>query len=122
MPKKASLALCAAAITAITLLPGSAVARPGVPNIAEWSRNTAGVKCVQNALNVTSSAGLKVDGIFGPATLKAVKNFQAAFRIAQDGIVGPDTGGWLGWSYDQAMSSENNSLWLRSGCWNVVPS
>lgn len=120
MIKRVALALSAAIVAVFAVLSTSAVARPGVANIAEWSRNAPGVKCVQNALNVTTSAGLRVDGIFGPATLKAVQKFQANFQLARDGIVGPDTGGWLGWSYDQAMSSD--TLWNTSGCWNVVPS
>jgi murein L,D-transpeptidase YcbB/YkuD len=35
--------------------------------------------------------GIDADGIFGPATEKAVKDFQKSAGIAVDGIVGPDT-------------------------------
>lgn len=43
------------------------------------------VKHVQRALNIG------VDGIFGPITDRAVRNFQRRERISVDGIVGPQT-------------------------------
>jgi hypothetical protein len=39
---------------------------------------------------------LDLDGIYGPATAAAVKNFQHAHRLAVDGIVGPATRTALG--------------------------
>lgn len=46
-------------------------------------------------LNQKISAGLSVDGIFGPKTMASVKNYQAANGLAVDGIVGPITWGRL---------------------------
>ncbi|RXI98174.1 N-acetylmuramoyl-L-alanine amidase [Anaerobacillus alkaliphilus] len=43
------------------------------------------VKHVQTALNVTA------DGVFGPITERAVRNFQRQQRLQVDGIVGPQT-------------------------------
>lgn len=50
------------------------------------------VRDLQTALNAITGAGLKVDGIFGPNTERAVRTFQTAFKLAADGIVGKNTG------------------------------
>jgi len=52
----------------------------------------AQVRDLQTALNVITGAGLKVDGIFGPKTEKAVRTFQTMFNLTTDGIVGKNTG------------------------------
>lgn len=55
-------------------------------NLSMGSTNTQAVKQLQQALG-----NLKVDGIFGPKTLAAVKQFQLANNLKPDGIVGPQT-------------------------------
>ena len=46
---------------------------------------------LQRCLNQLINAKLNVDGIFGPATEKAVKRLQNKYRFEVDGIVGPMT-------------------------------
>lgn len=53
------------------------------------SRGSA-VSYLQQRLNA-HGASLKVDGVFGSATLRAVKNRQSAAGIGVDGVVGPKT-------------------------------
>ena len=51
-----------------------------------------GVKQLQRNLGMT---GAEVDGIFGPATEKAVRTFQKNSGAKVDGIVGPETRGMI---------------------------
>ena len=55
------------------------------------------VATLQSRLNERINAQLVVDGIFGRATQKAVREFQANFPIRKDGTVGPVTWRYL-WS------------------------
>ena len=50
----------------------------------------SGVKWLQYELN-KQGYDLKIDGIFGPATENAVRQFQNASMLVCDGIVGPKT-------------------------------
>ena len=61
----------------------------GNPTLTEGDTGPA-VQTLQTRLNVWG-ATLTVDGNFGPATLVAVKAFQAAQKLTVDGIVGPQT-------------------------------
>lgn len=49
------------------------------------------VRELQSHLNRIANQGLWEDGDFGPATEKAVKNFQKFFKLTADGVVGPKT-------------------------------
>jgi nucleoid-associated protein YgaU len=63
------------------------------PTLKKGSKGEA-VKGLQNALRVRSHH-VGIDGIFGPATEAAVRQFQRDAGLAEDGIVGPDTWGAL---------------------------
>lgn len=49
------------------------------------------VRRVQRALNAAGSAGLAVDGIFGPATTAAVRAYQREVGLARNGVVAERT-------------------------------
>lgn len=61
-----------------------------LPVIREGSADTMAVRTVQG-LCVARGHGITVDGVFGPATLAAVRAVQSTARIGADGIVGPAT-------------------------------
>jgi hypothetical protein len=95
--------VAAATVLASAGLIGAAIADPGIDNIGPGpSNNTAGVKCIQQALNRAISAGqltgladvstLEVDGKYGDAVYRDVKRFQQAKGVSVDGAVGPATG------------------------------
>ncbi|MBD5136181.1 MAG: CHAP domain-containing protein [Lachnospiraceae bacterium] len=67
------------------------------------------VKALQYMLNYHVKAGLSVDGIFGPATKKAVIKFQKSKSLSQDGIVGEKTWTKLT-SVNQSKSSNKPNL------------
>jgi len=66
------------------------MSNPGQPTIHSGSTGAV-VRRAQRALRRTPNLGLVVDGIFGPATENAVKEFQQSEGLAVDGIVGPAT-------------------------------
>jgi hypothetical protein len=70
---------------------------PGLnlPTLRRGSRGKL-VEQLQKVLNFLLDGKLAVDGIFGEKTEKAVKAFQKAAGLAQDGVVGPKTWGALG--------------------------
>ena len=66
------------------------MANPGQPTIQLGSTGDV-VRRAQRALRRTPDLGLVVDGIFGPLTEAAVKEFQQGAGLTADGIVGPLT-------------------------------
>ena len=68
---------------------------PLPPTLMRGSKGEA-VKGLQNALIVRSHPFGAVDGVFGPATENAVKQFQSHAGLAEDGIAGPNTWKALG--------------------------
>lgn len=65
------------------------------PTVKKGSKGEA-VKGLQNALKARSYDLGAVDGVFGPATEEAVKQFQRDAGLDDDGIAGPKTWEALG--------------------------
>lgn len=74
---------------------GGSKPAPSKPSttVLRYGSTGARVKALQTGLRrVFPSYGpAKVDGSFGPATLRAVKDFQRRSRLTADGVVGPKT-------------------------------
>jgi peptidoglycan hydrolase-like protein with peptidoglycan-binding domain len=78
-----------ALLAAMTLVAGGAVAQDGAPTTrAAVSGST--VVALQRAL------GVSADGIIGPVTRRAIRNYQRNQGLAVDGIAGPQTLAHLG--------------------------
>ncbi|SHM26085.1 Putative peptidoglycan binding domain-containing protein [Caldanaerovirga acetigignens] len=89
MPAKTSQP--AAAKTATTKTTSTAVTSvTGIKRLLAYGSVGQDVKLLQTLLN-QHGYKLKVDGIFGPKTLAAVKDFQKKNGLKVDGIVGPKT-------------------------------
>jgi peptidoglycan hydrolase-like protein with peptidoglycan-binding domain len=67
-----------------------AMANPGQPTIGPGATGDA-VRRLQRALRRTANLSVAVDGIFGPVTETAVKEFQQGAGLTVDGIVGDQT-------------------------------
>lgn len=63
---------------------------PGQPTLHPGATGAA-VRRLQRALRRTPNLSLAVDGVFGPATESAVKQFQGGAGLTADGVVGPLT-------------------------------
>jgi len=63
---------------------------PGQPTIHPGATGDA-VRRAQRAVRRTPNLGIVVDGIFGPNTEAAIKDFQGGAGLVVDGIVGPAT-------------------------------
>ena len=59
-----------------------------------WGSRGGAVSDLQSALN-NSGANLAVDGVFGPRTDSAVRDYQSSNGLLVDGVVGPETRGSL---------------------------
>jgi peptidoglycan hydrolase-like protein with peptidoglycan-binding domain len=91
VPTRAKRLLTVGGIAAGALALGIAPAF-AVSDIGPGSTDTAGVKCVQRAMNFFETPTLTVDGSYGSLTTTAVEDFQGEFGDSVDGTVGPQTG------------------------------
>ena len=69
------------------------------------------IKNLQLALNYGGYNARIADGVFGSSTQNAVKAFQRAKGLAQDGIVGPDTRAAL-WTTFSTFLSSNGVMYI----------
>ncbi|MEG3627189.1 peptidoglycan-binding domain-containing protein [Streptomyces poriticola] len=56
------------------------------------------VAWLQRSLNRCFGTDLDVDGLYGPATVGAVKTAQRVKGLAQDGVFGPKTSRYMNWA------------------------
>lgn len=93
--------------------PASAIPNLPKPTVAKRSPRPIGlirkgdtgdlVKIVQRIVGVTT------DGVFGPATERAVKSFQNANGLTADGVVGPLTGRKMVLAYGYVNQGDTNA-------------
>lgn len=68
------------------------------------------VTTLQGALNKVGGYGLVVDGIFGPKTESAVKDYQKKHDLSVDGIVGPKTWSSLGYATEDTPTAGGRAI------------
>ena len=73
------------------------------------------VKTLQENLNKLGHNAGTADGIFGPATNKALKSFQRAVGIAVDGIAGPQTFAKITALTRQAIAKKESATFTLGG-------
>lgn len=102
--KKAALCLLLAAVLTASLAASAA-------SLSYGSRGED-VKKVQQKLKNWGYYKGEVDGVFGSATLAAVKFFQKQNGLAADGIVGPKTAAALGITLGGSTQTATGDVWL----------
>lgn len=70
----------------------------------------ADVKTLQTALNKVGNYGLANDGIFGPKTETAVRDFQKKNGLSVDGIAGPKTWSMLGYHTEDTPTAGGRKI------------
>ena len=93
-----------------------------IPPLSAYSQISSGsrgegVKTMQKMLNTVMDAGIDVDGICGPKSVAAIKNFQAAYGLSVDGICGPKTWAKPEAAYN-AKTKQPSTLSISSGRYN----
>lgn len=98
------VAIILVAIAIICCIPTAKADSIGFPSY--WEFDVELVKQIQNRLNYWNEAGLTIDGKFGPATAKAVKDFQSKEGLTASGVVDDETAEKLqatGWASGTTM-------------------
>lgn len=73
-------------------------------------------RTIQSRLKAWGYYKGKVDGIYGPQTVAAVKYFQRRNGLVADGIVGAKTAAAIGISLQSSSSSYSNDAYLLARC------
>jgi Transglycosylase-like domain/Putative peptidoglycan binding domain len=95
-------------LVSLTLAAGGAMAAGGSGGAGAGSASAvraagSSVAALQRAL------GLTADGVYGPLTRRAVRQFQSAHGLVVDGIAGPQTLGALGLAAGSASASRSTA-------------
>lgn len=69
-----------------------------------WGSSGSDVRLLQSKLSQWGYYKGAIDGVFGPETYNAVRNFQSKNGLVVDGVVGPET--WAGLGYSAAAGTE----------------
>ena len=77
-----------------------------------WGSRGEDVKKVQSRLAQWGYLVGEVDGIYGPATYRAVRRFQRANGLVEDGVVGPATAKAIGISLSSTQATQTSSSGL----------
>lgn len=75
-----------------------------------WGSRGENVKKVQSRLSQWGYLVGNVDGVYGAATYRAVRRFQRAHGLTEDGVVGPATARAIGISLTTAAAPANTGL------------
>lgn len=88
--------------------------------IASGSKDTTCIRLIQRIANTGWSSHLSVDGVYGPATVNAIKLIQQSNSYTVDGITGPIT--WGAGHSGLCIKAYYNGSWhvtadqLTAGC------
>ena len=95
-------------ITTIILILLFSMSVSAYQQISNGSKGTD-VTTMQKMLNVVINSNLKEDGICGPKSVTAIKNFQKAYGLKEDGICGPKTWEKLEAAYNEIINNTISS-------------
>jgi peptidoglycan hydrolase-like protein with peptidoglycan-binding domain len=90
-------------LASLSIAAGGALAAGGSTGTRAVQSAGSSVSALQQAL------GIPADGIYGPQTRRAVRQFQAAHGLLVDGIAGPQTLGALGLASGGGTTSSSGS-------------
>ena len=116
--------VAAIAVAAPAMITTNAVAAPATASTTSTTTSFSGIVAYGDrgslVTQVQRVVGVSADGIFGPATLAAVKDYQRSHDLVVDGVVGPRTGTEMGLSSSStstrtATSTSNFTGLVRYG-------